>query len=58
MGTHISNLFSVYHYCCCFPFSHFWTVQSSEDKIVEKFDESVKASLGIFLILKLILIQE
>lgn len=30
------------------PFSHFWTVQSSEDKIVEQFKSSVNSSLGIF----------
>ena len=30
------------------PFSHFWTVQSSEDEIIQQFDKSVKASLGIF----------
>ncbi len=30
------------------PFSHFWTVQSSEDEIIQQFDKSIKASLGIF----------
>lgn len=30
------------------PFSHFWTVQSSERKIVEQFKSSINASLGIF----------
>lgn len=30
------------------PFSHFWTVQSSEDEIIKQFDKSIKASMGIF----------
>lgn len=30
------------------PFSHFWTVQSSEEKIIEQFKNSISASLGIF----------
>lgn len=30
------------------PFSHFWTVQTSEEKIVEQFKSSINASLGIF----------
>lgn len=30
------------------PFSHFWTVQSSEDEIIQQFDKSIKASMGIF----------
>ena len=30
------------------PFSHFWTVQSSEDRIVNQFKNSVNSSLGIF----------
>ncbi len=31
-----------------FPFSHFWTVHSSEDKIIQQFDKSIKVSMGIF----------
>lgn len=30
------------------PFSHFWTVQSSEEKIIDQFKNSISASLGIF----------
>ena len=30
------------------PYSHFWTVQSSEDRIVNQFKNSVNSSLGIF----------
>ena len=30
------------------PFSHFWTVQTYEEKIVEQFKSSINASLGIF----------
>ncbi len=30
------------------PFSHFWTVQSSEQQITEQFRNSIRASLGIF----------
>lgn len=30
------------------PFSHFWTVQSAEDKIIEHFKSAVNSSMGIF----------
>ena len=30
------------------PFCHFWTVQSSEEKIIEQFKKSINASWGIF----------
>lgn len=30
------------------PFSHFWTIQNSEEKIVEQFKSSLNVSLGIF----------
>lgn len=29
------------------PFSHFWTVQSSEDEIIQQFNKSIQASMGI-----------
>ena len=30
------------------PFTHFWTVQSSEGQIIQQFEESIKASMSIF----------